>query len=99
MLAAGGPIDGYWSLYKIHASSPTAAEELKKRRIGKLKEGEVPNLAVLDEFANEPERSSELVVKSPQPLNAGLLFLRAECGVRWRLIYFVSFSTFRSRTA
>lgn len=71
MLAAGGPIDGYWALYKIHNSSEAAAKQLATMRIGKLKDGEKPNVAVMDEFVNEPERSSELVVRSPQPLNAG----------------------------
>ncbi|KAI9003988.1 Oxidoreductase, molybdopterin-binding domain-containing protein, partial [Hyaloraphidium curvatum] len=70
MQAAGGPIDPYWKLYKVHGSSKTAMEELKKMRIGRLKAGERPDLTIADEFENEPERSAELVVRSPQPLNA-----------------------------
>lgn len=70
MQAAGGPIDGFWALYKIHLSSETAPKLLAAMRIGKLKEGEKPTIAVLDEFKNEPERSPDLVVISPQPLNA-----------------------------
>ena len=36
LLAAGGPLEPFWSLYAIHKSSEQVAKQLKELRIGRI---------------------------------------------------------------
>lgn len=68
LMAAGGPIDVYWNLYKQH-NTDYVSKLLEKYLIGELADYK-PD-ALEDEYANEPKRDlSNLLVHKQEPLNA-----------------------------
>lgn len=68
MMAAGGGIDTFWSMYQQHQTKDVR-EMLEQYRIGDLEggAGEVPQG---DPYGGEPERHPALVVRSDKPFNA-----------------------------
>lgn len=70
MLAAGGPLEPYWSLYRQH-STEAVQSILAKYRIGDLEtEGVVEVFDETDPFREDPSRSPALLVQSEKPFNA-----------------------------
>ena len=72
MLAAGGSIDPFWKMYQQHLT-PEVHEIISKYRIGKLKAGEVEEIAsdnADDPYGDEPVRHPALVVRKEKPFNA-----------------------------
>eukprot|EP00118_Oscarella_pearsei_P025113 m.307539 g.307539 ORF g.307539 m.307539 type:complete len:511 (+) comp42422_c0_seq1:128-1660(+) len=72
ILAAGKAVDPFWAVYQVHMGSPDAQELLESMKIGQLLPGdkETTSSSADDVFANEPERSPLLNVKSQKPFNA-----------------------------
>lgn len=71
LMAAGGSVEPFWSLYAIH-KKPEIFAMMESYRIGNLKKGE-EKLAMLNmenPYANEPVRHPVLKVHSKQPFNA-----------------------------
>ena len=70
MMAAGGSVEPFWSIYPVHKSQETY-KLLERFRIGNLSERDVH---VVDKgsgpFANEPVRHPSLNVKTTAPFNA-----------------------------
>ncbi|XP_004647144.1 sulfite oxidase, mitochondrial [Octodon degus] len=71
MLAAGGPLEPFWSLYAFH-NQPHVRELLAEYKIGELNpEDDVsPTLEISDPYANDPKRHPALKVNSQRPFNA-----------------------------
>lgn len=67
MLAAGGPLEPFWSVYQQHQKGEVQ-EILQEYRIGKLK-GESKIKSFVDPYASEPKRHSALIVRSAKPYN------------------------------
>lgn len=71
MLAAGGSVEPFWSLYAVH-KKPEILSLMEKYRIGNLTQGE-EHLAMMnvdDPYANDPKRHPVLKVHSQKPFNA-----------------------------
>ena len=71
LLAAGGSVEPFWSLYALH-KRPDILLLMEKYRIGNLVIGE-ENLAMMnvdDPYGNEPYRHPVLRIRSKQPFNA-----------------------------
>eukprot|EP00899_Mesostigma_viride_P006376 jgi/Mesvir1/1573/Mv14544-RA.3 len=73
MLAAGGAVEPFWSMYRVHNTQATR-DLLETYRIGTLPEGErgtpMPDLGS-DMWANQPDRSALRVIPvTQQPFNA-----------------------------
>lgn len=68
MMAAGGSIDTFWSMYRQHQTKEVQAM-LEQYRIGDLEGGEAEQDQG-DPYAEEPERHPALVVRSDKPFNA-----------------------------
>lgn len=71
MLAAGGPLEPFWSLYAFH-NQPHVRELLAQYKIGELnpKDNVTPTLETSDPYANDPVRHPALKVNSQRPFNA-----------------------------
>lgn len=69
LLAAGGPIDGFWNLYKQHHTDQVISI-LMKHKIGKLDPNDVVIIDESDPYAQDPQRSTMLRVHKRQPFNA-----------------------------
>jgi len=70
MLAAGGAVDPYWSLYQQH-NVPMVQEILKKYRIGNLKQSDqIKESDLSDPYSSDPERHPALKVLKKKPFNA-----------------------------
>eukprot|EP00189_Rhodosorus_marinus_P013086 CAMPEP_0184738324 /NCGR_PEP_ID=MMETSP0315-20130426/1003_1 /TAXON_ID=101924 /ORGANISM="Rhodosorus marinus, Strain UTEX LB 2760" /LENGTH=549 /DNA_ID=CAMNT_0027205989 /DNA_START=781 /DNA_END=2430 /DNA_ORIENTATION=- len=72
LLAAGGPLEPFWSLYAQHQEE-FVYSLLEEMRIGNLKASDKETLAQQDEsdpYANDPARSPLLTVRSHKPFNA-----------------------------
>jgi sulfite oxidase len=72
--AAGGSIDPYWDIFKIH-KSPHVYEILQQYLIGlihsgDLVDGESPKEEIEDPFIDDPKRDSRLLVLTEKPRNA-----------------------------
>lgn len=68
LLAAGGSLEPFWNLYRVHKEESVFAM-LEGMRIGNLDAKEKP-VDVNDPFSGEPIRHSALIVKSDKPFNA-----------------------------
>ncbi|KAK6017779.1 cytochrome b5-like Heme/Steroid binding domain protein, partial [Ostertagia ostertagi] len=72
LLAAGGAVDPYWSLYAQHKTAEVM-EILEEYRIGNLDPKDVEATKTVDAsnpFSKDPERHPALVVNQQQPFNA-----------------------------
>lgn len=72
ILAAGGPLEPFWSLYAFH-NQPHVRELLAEYKIGELNpEDEVspPTLEASDPYADDPVRHPALRINSQRPFNA-----------------------------
>ena len=71
MLAAGGSVEPFWSLFAFH-KEPHILAMMEDYRIGNLAKGEdylaMENIS--DPYANEPRRHPALIVRNKQPFNA-----------------------------
>jgi len=72
MLAAGGPVEPFWSIYQQHGK-PEVQDILKEYRIGQLVGG--PGKAAYaaptgDPWTQEPPRHPALIARSDKPCNA-----------------------------
>jgi len=76
MMAAGGSIEPFWSIYAVHNNNSEVYSLLEQYRIGNLAEADVKLNESLstssdgDMFANEPKRHPALKVVSMKPFNA-----------------------------
>ncbi|GAB5368100.1 hypothetical protein AAMO2058_001289000 [Amorphochlora amoebiformis] len=71
MLAAGGAIDPFWSLYQQHLVE-NVLEILKQYRIGTLSAEEAAETAdSSDPYSTDPKRHPALIVHKEKPFNAG----------------------------
>jgi len=71
MLAAGGAVDPFWSLYQQHMVS-SVYDILKDYRIGTLSpEDAALSIDISDPYSTDPERHPALVVHKAKPFNAG----------------------------
>ena len=68
-MAAGGPVEPYWQLYKQH-NSKEVRELLEGYRIGNLISDEIP-LEDYNPYANEPIRDPTLIKHAVEPFNGG----------------------------
>ncbi|KAJ8904810.1 hypothetical protein NDN08_001325 [Rhodosorus marinus] len=72
LLAAGGPLEPFWSLYAQHQEE-FVYSILEELRIGNLKASDKETLAQKNEsdpYANDPARSPLLTVRGHKPFNA-----------------------------
>mmetsp|Transcript_29351 Transcript_29351/g.113699 ORF Transcript_29351/g.113699 Transcript_29351/m.113699 type:complete len:550 (-) Transcript_29351:714-2363(-) len=72
LLAAGGSLEPFWSLYAQHQEE-FVYSILEELRVGNLKASDKETLAQKDEsdpYANDPARSPLLTVRSHKPFNA-----------------------------
>uniref|UniRef100_A0A0R3RK36 sulfite oxidase n=1 Tax=Elaeophora elaphi TaxID=1147741 RepID=A0A0R3RK36_9BILA len=74
LLAAGGPIDPYWNIYRQHLTDATL-EILEELRIGNLDERDIMVIEPYhsdenDPYRNDPKRHPSLIVRSEKPFNA-----------------------------
>jgi sulfite oxidase len=70
MLAAGSALEPFWHTYQFHQQSKIQ-NMLEKYRIGNLKvEDRVNTKGQANPYENEPERNSQLIVRSSTPFNA-----------------------------
>nr|BAU71142.1 sulfite oxidase [Parachlorella kessleri] len=74
MMAAGGAIDPFWSMYQQHNTAQArrrVRDILSAYKIGRLKGGADPGLKDMDPYKNEPaDRHPALVIRSAKPCNA-----------------------------
>lgn len=68
-MAAGGPIEPFWNIYKVHYTIETF-EMLEAMRIGNLIADENRKSEVKDAYANDPKRHPMLKVLTQKPFNA-----------------------------
>ena len=72
MLAAGGSVEPFWSLYAVH-KQPEILALMEQYRVGNLAKGE-ETLAMAgnaeDPYGNEPRRHPVLQVRNQKPFNA-----------------------------
>ena len=71
LMAAGGSVEPFWSLYAVH-KKPEILSLMEEYRIGNLARGEekLAMLNVDDPYANQPTRHPVLRVHSQKPFNA-----------------------------
>lgn len=70
MLAAGGSLEPFWSVYRQH-SQPLVRDILSKYEIGQLDEKDVqPTIDDTNPYSNEPQRHPALRVRVTEPFNA-----------------------------
>ncbi|CAJ0602139.1 unnamed protein product [Cylicocyclus nassatus] len=72
LLAAGGSVEPYWTLYQQHKNE-TVMEILEELRIGNLDPSEVEEIKesdASDPYASDPERHPALIVDQQRPFNA-----------------------------
>ncbi|KAJ3343740.1 hypothetical protein HDU93_006652 [Gonapodya sp. JEL0774] len=72
LMAAGGPVDPFWGIYRNHAAEHVW-EILESHRIGNLEEGarwDVDLSKVGDPFALDPIRGPDLIMLNTRPCNA-----------------------------
>jgi sulfite oxidase len=74
LTAAGGSLEPYWDIFTIHKRADVY-EILEQYKIGEidnvdLKDGRVPQDAIVDPFQNDPERDARLLTLTPCPRNA-----------------------------
>lgn len=68
LLGAGGAIDPYWNLYRVHHKQ-NVLQMLESMRIGNLKKGQ-KTLDLDDPYKDDPPRNPELVLYGDKPFNA-----------------------------
>eukprot|EP00743_Colponemidia_sp_Colp-15_P004845 GILK01005221.1.p1 GENE.GILK01005221.1~~GILK01005221.1.p1 ORF type:complete len:538 (-),score=56.30 GILK01005221.1:125-1738(-) len=71
LLAAGGSIEPFWTLYAVHKSKETF-EMLEEMRIGNVRKSDLGLIAAQtnDPFKNEPNRHDKFIVRAERPFNA-----------------------------
>ncbi|XP_064618699.1 sulfite oxidase-like [Lineus longissimus] len=69
LLAAGGALEPFWSMYPVHKES-SVIHWLEKYRIGEMAPDEAKHVDTSDPFAGDPERHPALQVNSARPFNA-----------------------------
>jgi sulfite oxidase len=73
MMAAGGAVEPFWTLYRQHLTPFVLEEVLPSLRVGSLDPSETPTAPISnanDPFRNDPHRHPALVVRQAQPFNA-----------------------------
>mmetsp|Transcript_14320 Transcript_14320/g.20988 ORF Transcript_14320/g.20988 Transcript_14320/m.20988 type:complete len:567 (-) Transcript_14320:444-2144(-) len=77
LLAAGGPIEPYWNLYRQHFASDLPMKHLENMIVGTLNEDDQERIDEENEmdeehdpFMDDPERSKKLIVHNETPMNA-----------------------------
>lgn len=79
LLAAGGPVEPFWSVFSVHASQSTR-DLLSHYKIGELLPRDIdPSADLVDDkgieglkklFDGDPDRDPELIVRSARPCNS-----------------------------
>lgn len=74
ILAAGGSVEPFWGIYRIHFDSKAVKEHLEKYRIGRLSAADAAAVASTaasnDPYASDPKRHPALQVLTDKPFNA-----------------------------